>query len=292
MTKRNAFSRLGAALLLCALTLALCLPATAASAKTRIFDEAQLFSESEEAKIMVAIGQLQERTNMDYVIVTSDEPHEGADQQQIADAFYDNEKFGFGLDEENSGVLIYIDMYERQVYLSTTGVMIDVITDERLERVLDVIAPKLTSRQYAAGALAALEKIGQYFKANGDPDIPEGQFRYDVVTGQILTARHKALTSGEILLAAAVGAAVALIVGLCIRRSYKLKGSTYSYNYRNNSEMNLTQDRDEFLRTTTTRVPKAENNGGGGSGGGFGGGGSGVHSGGGGVSHGGGGRGF
>ena len=277
-------ARLCLALALCLSACLLVAPALAADSQ-RVFDEGGLLSPAEEDALHERIAALQASTGMDFVVLTSKQAHGDVDQQTVADEYYD--RFGFGLDEENSGVLYYIDLYERQYYLSTTGRMIDYLTDERIQRVLDAMESGMRSGDYAAALEAGLSRTEQFIRAG----IPEGQYRYDVVTGQRLTARHKALTTGEILAALVAGVVVAAMVMALVRRSYRLKGSTYSYNFAENSQVRLTRDDDVYLRTTTTRAPKVQNNGGGNGGGGFGGG-SGVHSSGGGVSHGGGGRGF
>ena len=217
---------------------------------------------------------------MDFGIVTSNESHKGS-AQQIADAFY--EQGGFGLDAEKSGILYYIDMDDRYHYLSTTGAMIDYMTDARIENAIDEVTRYLSAGAYAQGASQMISIVRQYVRAG----IPEGQYRYDVVTGQRLTARHKALTKNEIILALVIGFAVCLIYVACVRSRYSLKGSTYHYSYQDNGAMKLTDQEDTYLRTTTTRVRKPdppENTGSHGGGGG-----SGVHTSSGGTSHGGGG---
>jgi len=259
--------------------------ASATATSERLFDRADLFTATEEEAIRNAIADFQKATGMDFVVLTSSESHGDASQQQIADAFYD--QGGFGLDEENSGVLYYIDMYDRQEYISTTGAMIDYLTDERIERSLDVSNPNLRAARYADAVQAMIAKVQEFVKAG----IPEGQYRYDVITGQRLTARHKVLTTAEML----VGGALCLLIGFIfmsgVKARYRLKGSTYKYDYATNAQVDMQENRDDYLRTTVTRARKPPPSSG--SGGGFGGsGGSGVHSGGGGVSHGGGGRGF
>ena len=273
------------ALLLLAGLLLLALPALAANTEERVFDRANLFTAAEETELRTAITAFQKATGMDFVVVTSSEAHGDASQQQIADAFY--EQGGFGLDSDHSGALYYIDMYARQEYISTTGAMIDYMTDARIEQALDASNPNLRAGRYADAAQAMLAKVQQFVKSG----IPEGQYRYDVVTGQMLTARHKALTSTEMLVGGALSLLIGFIFTLGVKSRYKLKGSTYHYEYAANANVKMTESRDDYLRTTVTRTRKAPppNAGGGGFGGG---GGSGVHMGGGGMSHGGGGRGF
>ena len=217
---------------------------------------------------------------MDFVILTSSESHDGS-AQQVADEYYD--QGGFGLDEEKSGILYYIDMDDRYHYLSTTGAMIDYMTDARIENAIDEVTRYLSAGAYAQGASQMISIVRQYIRDG----IPEGQYRYDVVTGQRLTARHKALTKNEIILALVIGFAVCLIYVACVRSRYSLKGSTYHYSYQDNGAMKLTDQEDTYLRTTTTRVRKPdppENTGSHGGGGG-----SGVHTSSSGTSHGGGG---
>lgn len=258
-----------------------CLLASAALADgDRVFDRAELFTASEVQELEQEIQAFQEETGMDFVIVTSNESHKGS-AQQIADAFY--EQGGFGLDEEKSGILYYIDMDDRYHYLSTTGAMIDYMTDARIENAIDEVTRYLSAGAYAQGASQMISIVRQYIRDG----IPEGQYRYDVVTGQRLTARHKALTKNEIILALVIGFVVCLIYVACVRSRYSLKGSTYHYSYQDNGAMKLTDQEDAYLRTTTTRVRKPdppENTGSHGGGGG-----SGVHTSSSGTSHGGGG---
>ncbi len=252
---------------------------------SRVFDHANLFTASEEAAIQSAITAFQQKTGMDFVVLTYDTYHAEDSQAQVADDYYDYN--GFGFDGEKSGALYYIDMYNRQEYLSTTGAMIDYMTDERIEQALDQSNPNLRMGDYEQAALAMIAAV-QSFVSKG---IPEGQYRYDVITGQRLTARHKVLTLTEMLVGAAICLLLGLIFIMIVKSRYKLKGSTYHYEYADNAVMTLTDSRDDYLRTTVTRAPKAPPPGSGGKGG-FGGGGSGVHIGGSGSSHGGGGRGF
>ncbi len=276
-----------ALLLLCGWLLA-ALPALGAT-EQRIFDQAGLLSVQEEQTLAQEITQFQQDTGMDFVLVTSNQAHGQVTQQTIADDFYD--QGGFGLDEEKSGVCYYVDLYERELYVSTTGKMKDYLTDARIQGALDASQPRMTRGDYAGGASAMVEAVTRYIRAG----IPEGQYQYDVLTGQRLTARHKALTSNELLLNLLIGAVVALVFGLGVARRYQLKGTTYQYDMRANTSLNMTDQDDQFLRSATTQMrrPDPPQGGGSGGGGGFGGGGgSGVHVGSSGTSHGGGGRSF
>ena len=162
------------------MVMAVIMPITARSeaAISRVYDQAQLFTITEENKISDDIAAFQKETGMDFVVVTSNTAHDDATQQQIADEFYD--RGGFGLDEENSGILYYIDMYERWHYISTTGAMIDYMTDERIDRAIESCKSYLSAGDYD-GAVANMISIVRNDIADG---IPDWQYRYDVETGE------------------------------------------------------------------------------------------------------------
>lgn len=265
-------------LLICLL---LCLCSCAQAENARVIDDADLFTADEEAALYGLIADFQSETGMDFVIYTSADYHDES-QASIADDLYD---YGdYGLDEEASGVLYFIDMYERIPYLSTTGAMIDYMTDSRIAAAHEASYDFLASGQYADAAAQMIYAVYGYWE-NG---IPEGQYRYDIITGQILSARHKALTGSELLVCALIALVVALLFIKAIQGSYTLSGRTYHYNFNLNSETGDVDYYDDFLRTSTTRTRKVQQSSG--SSGGFGSrsGGSSVHSSSSGRSHGGG----
>ena len=233
------------------IVLMLCLCSFAQADEARIIDDANLLSADEETALYNLIADFQAETGMDFVIYTSDDAHTQS-QADIADDLYDYG--GYGLDEEASGVLYFIDMYERIPYLSTTGAMIDCMTDTRIEAAHEASYNDLASGRYADAAAQMIYSVYGYWE-NG---IPEGQYRYDIVTGQRLTARHKALTSSELLVCALIGLVVALLFIKTVQGRYTLKGSTYHYSFRENSTTGDIDSEDQFLRTTTTRTRKVQ----------------------------------
>lgn len=263
------------------LALVLSMLSAAALAETeRIFDRAGLFDSAEISVLNEEIASFQADTGMDFVVLTSNEENDDGDQRDIADEFYD--RGGFGLDAEKSGVLYFINMEDRYHYLSTAGAMIDYMTDKRIEEAIGDCNSDLAGGDSARAVVHMLSIVRGYIKDG----IPEGQYRYDVLTGERLTSRHKALTSTEMLICAIAALVLGFVFTLIVQSRYKLKGSTYHYDFRSNSKVDITDHEDTYLRTTTVQTRKAEppSGGGGGSSGG-----SGVHTSSGGGSHGGGG---
>lgn len=275
-----------AALLLLLLFLLL-LPA-AGLGETRVFDEAGLFTAEDISVLEERIDRIRNRYRMDAVVVTSSDVPSNAssfsDEESLkfADDFYDSR--GFGLGEDKAGLLYLIDMHNRVSEISTCGVMIDYISDHRLEALYDAADPYLSKREYALAALAVLDRLEGFLKKG----IEEGTFRYDRETGERLTGMYNALTRTELLLALAGGLGTAALIYLAVAAKYNLKRETYHFNKDVNSRVDLTRDEKTFDHQTVTRTRISSSSGSGRSGG-SGGGGSGVHFSSSGVSHGGGG---
>ncbi len=253
---------------------------SALAENARVFDRAGLLTSAQQDQVQQSAEAFEAAYGMSFVLLTSDEAHEGS-TQAVADEFYT--AGGFGPDEEHSGALYYIDLAQRTHWLSTTGAMIDYMTQERIENAIDRCAPLLTNGDYAAAALRMIDLLSQAVESG----IPQDQYRYDVVTGQRLTARHKVITTGELAVCLGVAAMAGLVFVRAVTRRYRLKGSTYVYDFRGQSRVEITGRQDDYLRTTTVRTRKPDPPSGGGGGGG--GRGSAVHTGSRGVSHGGGG---
>lgn len=259
----------------------------------RIFDHAQLLTPAQEADINKRIAQFQKDYEMDFVVVTYNGPFRMGSAQEDADIFYeDGCRAGVlgnvedASDDEDSGMLLYINWDQGEYHVSTTGRMIDYITDERANALNNELLSNLRSARqtgnFAVCVTSLINSTGVYIKKG----IPEGQFQYDVVTGQMLTSRHQALTSNEIVVSGGIGLIVALIFVFSVKGNYNLKRNTYSYSFKKNSRMNLTHDTDQYLRSSVSRTRRYTDSGRGSGGGGFSGG-SGVHVSSGGGSHGG-----
>lgn len=271
------------------LLLVLLLPA-AALASEQVIDDAGLFSADEITRMEAVIDRVESEHQVDLVVLTTrNVPTDYSESmykvRNYADDFYD--QGGFGMGEDFSGMLILLDMNNRVLWLSTGGVMIEYINDSREEAILDDAYNYLTSGRYGDAIIAALERTYRYMEKGRE----EGTFLYDEVTGKRLSGIYNALTTGEIGVAGAAAAGVALVFWLSISGSYHLAGSTYSYDRGANTSVALTRDDEAFVRQFSRRTLRNTGSHGG-SGGAGRSGGSGVHRSSSGRSHGGGGRRF
>ncbi len=246
-----------------------------------VYDDAGLFDDGEYEALLEKAQSLSGSAEVDIIIVTTDDAG-GKTSRDYADDYYDYN--GLGPD----GVLLLIDMDNRNAYISTSGVMIRYLTDARINLILDDVVAELSYGGYYSASVEFLNRIGGYL----DAGIPSGQHNYDSETGEIDEYERvetvRLLTAGKIIVSLAIGAVVGLAVVSGIKRSYSMKTTGYSYPYASKGSLDLSEKADELIDHHVTRTVihvHHDNGGGGGSR-------STTHSSGGGKTHGGGGRGF
>ena len=137
------------------------LSTTLAEEKSQILDRANLLNQEEIANLQQRIQSFQKNVQMDFVLLTSDQIHEET-ATEIADSTY--EKGGYGLGDENSGVIYYIDMAERYHYLSTAGRAISYMTDKRIECAISLSSTYLTDGEYAKAVECMINAIELYVR--------------------------------------------------------------------------------------------------------------------------------
>ena len=256
--------------LLCLAAVLMLIPCMAMAAPA-VVDDAQLFSADEIQAMETLIAQIREQYQIDAVVLTSyDAGYE--DSQDFADLYY--ERGGYGVGEDKAGILYFIDMRNRVPCISTSGVMIDYITDSRLEELFDCSYDELTWGGYGESALKVLERTQDFLQEGR----LEGSFRYDAKTGERLSGLYNKLTASEMLVAAVAGIGMAAAMALIVKSRYSMSGGSFRCENAGESARQLTKDEEVFIRQNVIRTRNVQvQSSGGGSGGSSGGMGSSVH---------------
>ena len=214
-----------------------------------IYDYADIIDDAAEEALEKDIAAVIDTIGMDVVVLTADDT-DGQESLAYADDFYDYN--GFGMGDDFSGILFFIDMDNRVPTISTSGTMIDYITDARLEEMLDAVWYDLSDGDFA-GSVETFLLNTEYFYWQG---IPDGQHR--VETGP-------AFDGFDLLMTIIVMGVIFCVFFFSVRAGYELRGSTYSYDVGANSAMKLNHRLDRFInRTVSTRVieePKSSSSG-------------------------------
>ncbi len=218
-----------------------------------VYDEEGLFSKTEIRDLTRRMNRVQAQTKAPMMIVT------GSDLSEDDPRYDVDRTLGDYVGDNENGVLLYVDMENRQVYISTSGNMIHFYTDSRIERALDDIAENglTTGDYYNAGKLFV-----KHTQENYDYGIPGNHYTMDEETGEITF--YRTVTFFEKLIARVLAIAIALIFFITVKRKYQLKKSTYSYNVEGDSNVKVTRKEDTLIRSfvTTRKIPKSSSSGG------------------------------
>lgn len=194
----------------------------AVSGQPRVFDQAGLFSETEIIQLEEKIAQCRKSTKMDVVIVSA-----YADGERLAEEYADDyyDYGGFGAGKKASGVLLlyYMDGPGQpggECYISTAGTMINMLTDERIESILDDVYGDLGNRDFAGATEHFLEDVKAYVKEG----VESGQYTYDRDTGEIV--RYHSIRLYEVAIAMVIAGILAGSVCLDIKKRYAMKQSS------------------------------------------------------------------
>jgi len=275
--------KFGVYLLIFLLLLSLAVPAFAADPDAPwVVDNAALLSSGEVAELNRKIQTLRSELELEIVIVTT----YGTDSksiQEYADDFYDRNGYGYGAD--NSGILLVLDMEDREWYMSTCGEAIYIFTDYGLSLLGDQILPLLSSGDYYEAFDSWLEALPEYVEAYEDhtpidgyvqPDEYESPYGDEIVHYE----DNVGIRIRPFPIALVVGLVAALITILVMRSQMNTaKLQKGAVDYMRDGSFHLRQRSDMFLYSRVSRMAKPKNN--------TSGGGSSVHRSSGGVSHGG-----
>lgn len=239
-----------------------------------VIDSADLFTEDQVLDLGALASRIGQQYSQDLVVVTIDDA-EGKSSMEYADDYFDYEGYGYG--ENYSGMLFLIDMDNREIWLSTTGDAIQVMTDQRIDTLLDQAIVPMQNGNYSRAAQIFLEEAEFYLELG----VPEGQY----TTGPASWG----LNPGEVIVSVLLAGGVFAVFYFAVRRRYRKRRMTWNYDLSAMAIANFPVFVDTLVNkfVTTRRVPQQSSSGGGGGGGR-----SSTHSGSSGRSHGGGGRGF
>lgn len=252
--------------------------------KEKIYDFADLFSDTEEENLYRSSKKFIQDNNMDIVIVTIDENNKSS-AMEYADDFYDYNYFGIG--NTHDGIIILIDMDNRKVWISTTGKAILMYNDDRLDNILDLVQDKLIDKKYYLAAQNFINYSDKYAKngiPNGNLDmkidengnyVKKGNLEFNSINDVIYFVIGITLIPTIITI-------IIILIGVSSHRN--VKKASFAKPYLKQGSLNIGLRKDGFVRTytTSTRISSSSSYGGGSS----------THSGSSGTSHGGGGRSF
>lgn len=217
--------------------------------KHGVFDQAELFSETEVAELTEQIAAVSNNRKINTVVLTTNDANGKSAKSYGDDFIMDN---GFYETGKNGSVLFLIDMDNREVYVSASGLMIRFLTDERKERIIDAGYDDLADGYYY-DCMRSMINVTEAYIEEG---IEAGQYNYDEETGKI--SRYHSLTAIEILVSFGAALMAGAVVCAVVVGTYRFKWGRYKYPFREKSSLNLSRQNDHFVNevVTTRVIPK------------------------------------
>lgn len=134
----------------------------ASNTDNRVFDLADIYTDSEETELNHQIEKVKSLTGWDIGIVTNTLGVSQWDMQDITDDIYDY--CGFGKAENNySGALLVVDMNSRQFCISTCGNAIQGVNDRYMDKIYDSIEDCLKDGDNIGGAYEYVNGLADSF---------------------------------------------------------------------------------------------------------------------------------
>lgn len=210
-----------------------------------VADSAGLFSQKEIQELTEKARSLSQKAGMDVVIVTEDDTG-GKTSQDYADDYYDYNGY------DTNGVLLLLDMDNRQVYISTSGRGITYLTDRRIDSMLDRLIPYMKKEDYSGAAQRFLSDCSGYLTTL--PSKSEGGTPAGPPVGSAANKWTRYLPVYVVAALAAGGISV-----LIVWRKYRVKPKRMAYDFRSQGHLNLVRQDSYLTRTwvTTREVPKS-----------------------------------
>lgn len=201
-----------------------------------LIDDADLFSDSEEEELNDYLHQMSQSANAELVVLTIDSL-EGESPNDYADAYYDDNDFGYG--DERDGVILLIAMESRDVCVSVNG---NVYKRVKPQKIRNSITSYLTDGNY----YYAVQKYAALCEKK--------------LTGPLVSY-------GCIPISLLIGFLVSLIITSAMKGS--MKSVTKQFNatsYVRDQSLQVSQAQDTFLYMHVDRVARATESSSGGGG--------------------------
>ena len=229
------------------------IPVCAEESLSRLMDDADLLTDSEETSLLSQLDNISENQEMDIVVVTTDSL-EGYTPQEYADNVFDY--CGYGIGENRDGLLLLVSIEDNDWHISTSGYAITAFTDAGREYMSEQFLPYLSDGEYYK-AFSTYADLCDQFITQAKTDEP-----YDV--GDLPKEPFKIWFN--VLIALGIGFVFAIIVVLYMKSKLKsVRFQPAASSYVRNGSMNVTQSGDFFLYSHLDRRARPKDNDSGGS---------------------------
>ncbi|WP_265444838.1 TPM domain-containing protein [Acetivibrio straminisolvens] len=226
-----------------------------AESSNNVIDYLNYLTDSEVLTLQTEIDSIKKNYRLDVVIVITDDT-QGKSSRDFADDFFDYN--GYGIGSDYSGLLMLVNMQDREMLISTSGRAIDIFTDSRITRMEDNVISSLSNADYYNACKTFIRDVKNYANAG----VPSGQYRVEteITYANKVSRRMKSLPIYITALVISLGAT--LILSLSSKGKVTINSGTYE----ETGSFVLSETRDDYIRESTTRTRINDSSSSGGSG--------------------------
>lgn len=219
----------------------LAVPAFAAD-HPRFIDQAGLLSESEAASLTDKLDSYSEHFGFDFVIVTL-ETLNGMDPEEAACYIYD--EYGYGAESSNDGVILLINMGERDWAITSTGWGQTAINGDARSFLSNAFIGDLSAGNYSAAFNTFADKSARLVEQAQSGTVYKTPFNF----------------VKSLIISLVISLIVALIVVSIMKGKLKtVQRQDTAANYVADGSLHLDVERDRYLYSNVARTPRAQNN--------------------------------
>ena len=218
-------------------------------------DEADILTSGEEANVLAKLQEVSDKYDFDVAVLTVNSTG-GKNIQAFADDYWDYNGFGRGVSHD--GILLVLDMGERDWYLCTTGRGYDVFNDTDIQNMGKAFVNKLSDGDFEGAFLEYADQCDAYLEwaEAGFPD-----------DGDPAVQKRRIITPGKIFVWIAGSLGLGAITGTRAKKSAERELRTVhrksdARNYQTQAGVQMTNSNDLFLysNTVVTVLPPPDTN--------------------------------
>lgn len=214
----------------------------------KLYDNADVFSSDEEAKIREKINGYIDKYNMDLVIVTTSINTYSTTEEFLEHFYQDND---FGITSKKTGTIMAIDLDNKKYEYISYGEMQRYLDDSRIDKIYDYVDEMYSSnnKNYYVLTTSFIEQL-DYYVSLGIPDSNKNTYVSEYGIMYVKKTFPWFYTSIAALIISSV------VVLIFAHKSKMIKKASTANDYIDGKSINITNRVDKFVTTHTTRVRK------------------------------------
>lgn len=129
---------------------------------TRVFDYAEVLADEDTQTLETAIAAFREKTDRDFLFLSTYEDLDGNEDGDYMQTFYSSH--GFGAGDQQSGVIMYLDMFNGFYYIQNFGDLDSFVSQEALNEIMAQCTPLMSEGEIAQAVLLVIDAYAGHFE--------------------------------------------------------------------------------------------------------------------------------